>query len=75
MLGSGKSGSLINAAYRFRELPYSDNSQPLSRAAWSLDDIERENLELVRAYYRITDPEIRTRLRVLVNAVANRTQG
>ncbi len=30
MLGSGNSGSLINAAYRFRELPYSDNSLPLT---------------------------------------------
>jgi len=30
MLRSGNSGSLINAAYRFRELPYSDNSQFLT---------------------------------------------
>jgi len=28
MLGGENSGSLINAAYRFRTLPYSDNSQP-----------------------------------------------
>ncbi len=40
--------------------------------AWSSNDIlsEREILKLVRAYHRITDPEIRKRLRVLVNAVA-----
>ncbi len=30
MLGGGNLGSLINAAYRFRELPYSDNSQPFT---------------------------------------------
>ncbi len=40
--------------------------------AWSSDDmlVKRETLELVRAYYRITDPEIRKRLRVLVDAIA-----
>ncbi len=40
--------------------------------AWSPDDmlLKRETLKLVRAYYRITDPEIRKRLRVLVDAVA-----
>ena len=30
MLGRGHSDSLINPAYRFRELPYSDNFQPLT---------------------------------------------
>ncbi len=41
--------------------------------AWSSEYmlVERETLELVRAYYRITDPEIRKRLRVLVDVVAN----
>ncbi len=45
--------------------------------AWSSDDmlVKRETLELVRAYYRITDPEIRKRLRVLVDVVANPARG
>ncbi len=45
--------------------------------AWSPDDmlVKRETLELVRAYYRITDPEIRKRLRVLVDVVANPARG
>ncbi len=45
--------------------------------AWSSDDmlVKRETLELVRAYYRITDPEIRKRLRVLVDVIANPARG
>ena len=45
--------------------------------AWSSDDmlVKRETLELVRSYYRVTDPEIRKRLRVLVDAVANPARG
>ena len=31
--------------------------------------VTRETLELVRAYYKITDPEIRKRLRELTNAI------
>ena len=31
--------------------------------------VTRETLELVRAYYKITDPEIRKRLRELANAI------
>jgi transcriptional regulator with XRE-family HTH domain len=34
----------------------------------------RETLELVRAYYRITDPQIRRRLFDLTKAIANATQ-
>ena len=40
--------------------------------AWSPDDmlVKRETLELVRAYYRITDPEIRKHLFELFQALA-----
>ncbi len=45
--------------------------------AWSSDDmlVKRETLELVRAYYRITDRKARKRLRDVFHAIANRTQG
>ena len=45
--------------------------------AWSPDDmlVKRETLELVRAYYRITDPKIRKRLFELVKAVAKLARG
>ncbi len=41
--------------------------------AWSPDDMvaKRETLELVRAYYRITDSDMRDHLRKLFQAVAN----
>jgi hypothetical protein len=43
-------------------LPYVDQERdPLTR---------RETLELVRAYYRITDPAVRRRLAELVKSVA-----
>ena len=43
-----------------------------AEASSSNDNLsKRETLELVRAYYRITDPEIRKRLRKLVKAVAD----
>ncbi len=40
--------------------------------AWTSEDmlVKRETLELVRSYYRITDPTTRKRVRVLVDAVA-----
>ena len=37
--------------------------------------IKRETLELVRAYYRITDPSVRKRVFELVKAVAKPTSG
>ncbi len=45
--------------------------------AGSSDDVmvKRETLELVRAYYRITDPETRKRLRELVKAIVEPARG
>ena len=45
--------------------------------AWSSDDTspERETLEFVRAYYRITDPRSRKRLFELVKAMAKLARG
>ena len=45
--------------------------------AWSSDDmlVKRETLELVRAYYRITDPKIRKHLFALFQAVAKLARG
>ena len=36
---------------------------------------KRETLELVRAYYRITDPQVRKRVFELVKALANASEG
>ncbi len=45
--------------------------------AWSPDDmlLKRETLELVRAYYRITDTSARKCLREMVKAVAKLARG
>jgi hypothetical protein len=36
--------------------------------------MRRETLELVRAYYRIADPQVRRRLFDLTKAIANATE-
>ncbi len=56
----------VPVAYFFEGL---DEGTP----AWSPDDMvaKRETLELVRAYYRITDSDMRDHLRKLFQAVAN----
>ncbi len=56
----------VPVAYFFEGL---DEGTP----AWSPDDMvaKRETLELVRAYYRITDSDLRDHLRKLVKAMAD----
>ena len=57
MSGRGRKGGFGEAA-----TPFEQEKDPL---------IKRETLELVRAYYRIPDPQIRRRLFDLTKAIAN----
>ncbi|MGH6719913.1 MAG: helix-turn-helix domain-containing protein [Alphaproteobacteria bacterium] len=65
----------VSVAYFFEDIPVASD-QPAARAAESAAPYEgdpmakRETLELVRAYYRITDPVLRRRLFDLVKSIA-----
>ena len=58
-------------------IPYFFEGLDEAAEASSLNDIlsTRETLELVRAYHRITDPEIRKRMFALVTATAELARG
>ena len=61
-MSAGVSGQTPSALMRTKQRPENEQeADPLAR---------RETLELVRAYYRITDPTVRKRLADLVKAVA-----
>src|SRR5215813_11924704 len=50
-------------------------SEPTPNPGYEADPMmRRETLELVRAYYRITDPQVRRRLFDLTKAIANATE-
>jgi transcriptional regulator with XRE-family HTH domain len=54
--------NIINAGYEIDEPVSSFEPDPMTK---------RETLELVRAYYRITDPQVRRRVFELAKALAN----
>ena len=70
----------VPVAYFFDEMPAAVAGQApglaeQSAAPYQADDLgRRETLELVRAYYRVSDPKLRKRVFELVKAVA-RTSG
>lgn len=59
--GSGIPGEPVHSGFG-EEKPGSFEPDPMAK---------RETLELVRAYYRITDPQVRKRLFELTKSVAN----
>ena len=69
------SASRLFQISRILEVPVASFFEGLDEGtpAWSPDDMvaKRETLELVRAYYRITDSDLRDHLRRLFQAVAN----
>lgn len=54
--------NIVNAGYEIEEPATSFEPDPMTK---------RETLELVRAYYRITDPHVRKRVFELAKALAN----
>jgi transcriptional regulator with XRE-family HTH domain len=63
---SAQSPRMIASIEGFEETPTSFEADPMTK---------RETLELVRAYYRITDPQVRKRVFELAKALANAAEG
>jgi transcriptional regulator with XRE-family HTH domain len=74
----------VPVSFFFDDMPVDQESYPLDQAAsaeverqagFEPDPMaKRETLELVRAYYRITDPQVRKRIFELTKSVANAAQ-
>ncbi len=68
----------VPVSYFFDDLPDEEEAAPASAGAVSMDEDpmrRRETVELVRAYYRITDDSARRKLYELMRSIAGAMDG